>query len=143
MRGGLVLALGMTAALLSPPARADGDGARLENLDRIEWSAAMADRYAAGRAPTVEERVWRFSRPIGEVVFSPDSRFALIGIWKKAELVDVLTGRQIHEWMHRFPSYVTDGAFSPDGRLAVTGAGDASARLWDVASGRMLYQWTH
>src|SRR3546814_15180944 len=73
VRGGLVLALGMTAALLSPPARADGDRARLATLDRNEWSAAMADRYAAGREPQVDTRAWSFSRPHSRGVIFPAS----------------------------------------------------------------------
>jgi WD40 repeat protein len=36
--------------------------------------------------------------------------------------------------------YVFSVAFSPDGRLALTGSGDGTARVWEVSTGRELAQ---
>ena len=35
-------------------------------------------------------------------------------------------------------NYVHDVAFSPDGKRLVSGSGDNTVRLWDVATGAML-----
>ena len=53
-----------------------------------------------------------------------------------AQLWDVSSGRRIH----RFTPHgtVASADISPDGRLVVTGSWDASAKIWDVASGKAI-----
>lgn len=100
-----------------------------------------------------DERVHTFAGLPGGVrcaAFSPDGRFALSGStglfepngWRPAadyslRLWDVETGKEVR----RFEGHtriVLCVAFSPDGRLALSGSVDLTARLWDVQTGKEL-----
>jgi tetratricopeptide (TPR) repeat protein len=56
-----------------------------------------------------------------------------------ARLWDALTGRQIGPPLAH-PGYVNSVAFSPDGKIILTGCRDKRARLWDAATGRLVGQ---
>jgi WD40 repeat protein len=74
--------------------------------------------------------------------FSPDGAWALTGGNDKTAIVwDAATGRRAGSLVgHR--SGLLWGEFTPDGQLAVTAARDG-ARIWDVATGRMLQALPH
>jgi WD40 repeat protein len=74
------------------------------------------------------------------VAVAPDSKTVAVGyapwdviLWDstKGERISVLEGHT---------NWVVALAFSPDGRRLVSGAGDCTARIWDVATGRELGQ---
>src|SRR5262249_30686170 len=74
--------------------------------------------------------------------FSPDGCRVVTGSAdKKARIVDVATGA-----LHRVPLEhewsVYAAAFSPDGKQLLTGSREV-ARLWDVATGKVLTTWPH
>jgi WD40 repeat protein len=51
------------------------------------------------------------------------------------------TGRLIRNFIGHLDS-VTSVAFSPDGKQALSGSGDRTIKLWDLASGRELRTFT-
>ena len=57
-----------------------------------------------------------------------------------ANLLDPANGvrNEILRLPHEEMSHIETAAFSPDGRLALTGSDDNTARLWDVATGEPL-----
>jgi WD40 repeat protein len=80
------------------------------------------------------------------VAMSPDGRTALTGgLANIATLWDAESGRQMGLLLEHGPPLAPDGkdvnmvvavAFGPDGRIALTGSTDHTARLWDVGSGQ-------
>jgi WD40 repeat protein len=75
---------------------------------------------------------------VHEAIFSPDGSLTLTaGDDGTARLWNAQTGTQLHVFVDGArPIY--HASFSPDGSLILT-AGDDGARLWDVASGRLLH----
>ena len=56
---------------------------------------------------------------------------------KAVFLIDVVTGKEIRSFLGH-TDYVYSVAFSPDGRLALSGSSDKTLRLWDVATGKEI-----
>lgn len=57
-----------------------------------------------------------------------------------ARLWEVATGKEIRRFEgHTY--WVRAVAFSPDGKLALSGGGDATVRLWEVATGKEIRQF--
>jgi WD40 repeat protein len=78
------------------------------------------------------------------VIFSPDSKFLLNTIDNnKAGIVticDIKNGKTIRELKgHEQP--LTSVCLSSDGKKIMTGSFDKTVRIWDVATGRELYQF--
>jgi WD40 repeat protein/serine/threonine protein kinase/tetratricopeptide (TPR) repeat protein len=75
-------------------------------------------------------------------VFSPDGKTLLTSCSTisrgHGRLWDVATGKPIGRALDHPGGSVVAGAFSPDGKIAVTGGYDGTARLWDAATGRPL-----
>jgi WD40 repeat protein len=54
-------------------------------------------------------------------------------------------GRQVHSLraILPHPGFVRAAAFSPDGKLVLTGSFDRAARLWQADTGKLLAAWPH
>ena len=74
---------------------------------------------------------------IAAVAFSRDRTTLLIARDKTARFWDAAAGRPLGEEMTH-DGAIRAAAFSPDGRVALTGGGDKAARLWSVPDGRPL-----
>jgi len=79
---------------------------------------------------------------VRSVAFSPDGQSLVVGLAKgqasnpdySLRLLDTATGREIRRLAgHR--EVVADVAFSPDGKLILSGSTDLNVIVWDVASG--------
>ena len=91
-------------------------------------------------------KIKAFTRALNSSVFSPDGRYILAGggddiigtendVAGVVRLWDRATGRKLHELKgHRW--FVESVAYSPDGKLALSGGSDASVRLWSLVTGK-------
>ncbi len=88
---------------------------------------------AAGRNPEGHSRGY----------LSPDGRTVLLagGFQPVASLWEAATGRRLRTFSGHQDSTV-HAAYSPDGRLIVTGSMDRTARVWDAAGGDLRFSLT-
>jgi WD40 repeat protein/serine/threonine protein kinase len=78
---------------------------------------------------------------VSMVVFSPDGHRFLSSAGKSGATVDLwdaATGQNIRRFTGHHSSAIWAGAFSPDGRMAVTGDASGEIVLWDVETGRPI-----
>jgi WD40 repeat protein len=73
-----------------------------------------------------------------ESVLSPDGRLVLSGNDTRMRLWDFKTGKELQT----FPNPVRNMAFLPDGRRVLSVSYDRTAKIWDMASGQLLYTFT-
>lgn len=143
------VAAALAAAMLSSaPAFAQQpdpyrERARLADLKEIDWSSPGAARYPIKLPQPVAEHVWEHPGSVASVNFSPDARIAVTGSWKEGRAYDVVTGKQLHTFEPKRPSYVIIAAVSPDGQWVFTGSGDGTTRQWDIRTGEMKREWGH
>jgi WD40 repeat protein len=119
--------------------RVDGGGAAFSNGGRsvvlIEDSSLVTLDAATGaqRRSTVPVAL---AGPVEELVPSTDGRSAIVVTLGKprARAVALATGDVIGRVKH--PRAVTDAAYAPTGRLAVSSGRDWAGRVWDTATWR-------
>jgi WD40 repeat protein/transcriptional regulator with XRE-family HTH domain len=77
----------------------------------------------------------------GRVVFSPDGATIASSDVNAAKIWNTTTG-EVVETLEGHTGFVTNVAFSKDGRLLVTTSEDATAIIWDVTTGRLVHRLT-
>jgi WD40 repeat protein len=84
------------------------------------------------------------ARTPGTIAFSPDGKWLAAGIWPVSKdgdlrgdvvIWDTSTGKPARR-LKGHTDMVNAVAFSPDGKLLVSGGSDGVAKVWDTASGR-------
>ena len=76
------------------------------------------------------------------VALNAPLKYAAVG--SQVKLLDAATGRLVRVLgTHDTRESVTTIAFSPDGRLVASGGYDGIARVWEVATGRLLFTLNH
>ena len=84
--------------------------------------------------------VWSLPN-INIVRLSHDGRYALIGLNDKAVYFALAYGKTLYAFPHE--SAVQAADLSLNGRYALTGSEDNSAKLWDLTTGKLKYDWRH
>jgi WD40 repeat protein len=79
------------------------------------------------------ESGWIHPSGVNAAAYSPDGRFVLTGSYDDAWIWDAASGASICE-LKGHTDAIRYGAFSSDGRRAVTASEDSTARLWDPAT---------
>src|ERR1700727_1582680 len=72
-----------------------------------------------------------------KICFSPDGALLAVCSQQHAEIAEARSGRVLR-LIRGHANSVTDAAFSPDGKVLLTGSFDGTARTWEVATGRPL-----
>ncbi|MHB1422295.1 MAG: sigma-70 family RNA polymerase sigma factor [Gemmataceae bacterium] len=80
--------------------------------------------------------LWSKQEMTRSLIFSPDSKLLAARDERSICLLDSTTGRLVR----RIQSKEDVLAFSPDGKLAVTGSKDNTVDLWEIESGRRIFQ---
>ncbi len=118
---------GFGYASLSPDGRhiAVGDFSQLRIIDsetgRAEQTIPLPGRW--GRRP----------------VFSPDGDLVAMPIDNSIVIFEAGTGRQLHQSDEMPAGNLVSAAWSPSGDRLVTGHGDGCVRVWDAATGKLLW----
>jgi WD40 repeat protein len=118
---------GRGLAALSPDGRrvAVGDFAVLRILDA-----------ATGRPERVISLPgWWGDRP----AFSPDGTVVAMANYNTIALFEVKTGKRLHHDDRTPEGELASSAWSPSGDRIVTGHGDGEVRMWDAATGNLLW----
>jgi WD40 repeat protein len=71
--------------------------------------------------------------------FSPDGNLVAMPIGNSIGLFEVTTGRQLHQSEQTPVGDLVSAAWSPSGDQLVTGHGDGGVRVWDAATGTLLW----
>lgn len=116
-------------------------------------------RYAVGSTSdyttiawdlTTGDEVFHFPNVVQHPVISPDGRFALSdatnenggGLGGGVKLWDLAAKKELRRFAGH-NSFTNAVAFSPDGRMALSGSFDQTVKLWDIESGRELRRFDH
>src|SRR5262249_21338838 len=71
--------------------------------------------------------------------FSPDGAIVAMPIGNAVALFEVATGRRLHHDASTPVWYVDSAAWSPSGDRIVTGHHDGFVRVWDAATGKLIW----
>ncbi|MBZ0316182.1 MAG: TIR domain-containing protein [Anaerolineae bacterium] len=134
-------------------------------LDNVQFSpdgrriltSGYVDRIHIWNAQTGQEllSLAGHSGSTMSATYSPDGRYVLSGGWDNlARLWDAQIGTELMVFAghstrasesgnHVIEGFVTDVAFSPDGKYVLTGSPDRTARLWDITSGEAIRIFQH
>ena len=108
---------------------ADGGG-------RFRPCSASSTPRRAGRSGRSPCRVARGDRP----AFSPDGTLVAMAIAQhRSALFEVATGRRLHHDEATPEGEFASGAWSPSGDRIVTGHSDGGVRVWDAATGKLIW----
>ena len=75
----------------------------------------------------------------GRPAFSPDGRLVAMPIANVIGLFEVSTGRRLHHDESTPVGYVASAAWSPSGDRLVIGQFDGLVRVWDAATGKLIW----
>src|SRR5581483_9439294 len=118
--------------------------AATSNSDLTLWEVA------SGKKLGVLQEVGGLGAESFPLTFSPDGRFVAVykvppgatgSTPKSVDLVELASGRTALRLLGH-QGAVRAFAFSPNGRILATGAGDGIVRLWEISSGRLLAQFS-
>jgi WD40 repeat protein/serine/threonine protein kinase/tetratricopeptide (TPR) repeat protein len=116
------------------------DDADLERAIRANLAVLPRETYTLRRViPTGASEGASLSpdaRTLATSHRQPGGRTTVVRCW------DTSTGRGLGRPLPH-PDYVYQIAFSPEGQMVATACSDASVRLWEVASGRLVHQLQH
>src|SRR5262249_25931881 len=125
--------LGVVAILIllfTPPLRSDPPAKDEKRFDPFGDPLPPGARLRLGRTFVPHNTaVW-------SVAYSPDSRLLLSTAYRKAQLWDLATGKEIRQFQGHDVTVIT-AAFSPDGQRLATMDSNTLC-LWETTTGKLL-----
>jgi hypothetical protein len=128
------------AALVAVTLIGTGAGVATHRVLAAQRSGAPAEGVAATvtvAAPAADKDK---PKDEGPTATSPDGKQIAAGSDKTIKVFDAQTGRELRSFAGHTDK-VTALAYSPDGKLLVSGGADKSVQAWDVATGKLIWKF--